>query len=97
MKVDVIKIILIVTPLIQELWRNRVPKRVTNLYEGVSNSSDKILDSLNDLAVKIVSEPDNKDLELHKQNLRTGISILENVLCGLRNRIETIKRTSGLY
>lgn len=95
MKIDYVKIALILLPLIEQLVARKVSKNKTNLYQAMAKSEDKALDSLQELAIKIVSDPNKTVLDI--ENLKTGVSIFEANLVTLKDRIEIIKRISKQY
>lgn len=103
MKINIIKIIILVAPLIKDLLDRRVPKSKTNIYSNAAKSNDTVMDSLQDLAVKVrsglcsdgsltINDP-NKELD--KQNLDTGIELVEVMIKAYRDRLEAIKLIRG--
>ena len=97
MKIDVVKVLEVALPLIQLLIQNRVPKKKTKLYEEIGKSSDEALDSLQELAIKIVSEPNSPTIDEDIKNFKTGVQITETMLSTFGDRVAMVKRISKLY
>lgn len=93
MRIDVVKIIEIIAPLILALIQQKVPKKKTNLYRQSAEATDKVMDSLQDLAIKVSTEPDK---EIDAQNLKSGIEITEKMIEAAKDRVAVIKKLSGI-
>lgn len=97
MKIDVVKIASVIIPLLLTLRSQNVPKSKTNLYQDASQKCDLALDSLQNLAIKYKTEPESDERTLDEKNLKLGIDITEKTIEAYKERVEAIKRISGLY
>lgn len=95
MRIDVIKILIIVAPIIKELLDNRVPKKTTNLYTNSASSNDKVMDSLQELAIKVKSQSNPETLENDKKNLQIGINIVRTNIEAYTGRLQAIEKMIG--
>jgi len=103
MKVDVVKIIVLLAPVIKYLLDRKVPKNKINLYNKAAKSNDCVMDSLQELAIKVktgiasdgsisINDP---SIELDKQNLDTGIELIETMIKAYQSRLNVIKTIKG--
>lgn len=103
MKIDVVKIIVLLAPVIKYLLDRKVPKNKINLYNKAAKSNDDVMDSLQDLAIKvrtgITSDGsitfNDPAKELDKQNLETGIELIETMIKAYQQRLDVIKSIKG--
>jgi hypothetical protein len=93
-KIDIIKILTIVYPLILDLVVNKVPRSKANLYLDASKKCDIALDSLQELAIKYKTEEEGEVKTLDGKNLKLGIDIAEKTIEAYKERLEAIRRIS---
>ena len=101
MKIDVVKILTIVAPLVWGLFSNRVPKKNVNPYIEAAEASDKVFDSLQELAIEVRQFDLNPfvviDTKNNKENFKSGIAIVEATIKAYEDRLKALKDISGLY
>jgi len=90
---DVVKIVLAVAPLIEDLINRGVPKKVVSPYTKVAKNADVVMQSLQDLAIKIKQTAEPIDVD----NFKKGVEITETMLKSYLERLEFNKKLSGLY
>jgi len=102
MKVDVVKIIVLLAPVIKYLLDRKVPKNKINLYNKAAKSNDDVMDSLQELSIKVktsvagkVATDELKQLTLDEQNLDTGIELIETMIKAYQQRLDVIKTIKG--
>jgi len=102
MKIDVVKIIVLLAPVIKYLLDRKVPKNKINLYNKAAKSNDDVMDSLQDLAIKVktlyrdkADTDELKQLTLDEQNLDTGIELIETMIKAYQQRLDVIKTIKG--
>ena len=73
MKVDVVKIIVLLAPVIKYLLDRKVPKNKINLYNKAAKSNDDVMDSLQDLAIKeaYISDEDEDENIFYGLQIKT--------------------------
>ena len=103
MQIDIVAIITMVAPIIEELLSRKVPEKTTNVYNDAAKKNDEVMDSLQDLAIKVktglkangdivVNDP-GKELDI--QNLDTGIQLVETMIKAYQSRLDAIKVIKG--
>ena len=90
---DIVKIVVAIAPLIEDLINRGVPKKVVNPYTQAAKDADVVMQSLQDLAIKIKQTPEPTDID----NFKKGVEITETMLKSYLERLEFNKKLSGLY
>lgn len=101
MRIDVVKILTVVAPLVIGLFGSKVPKKNLNPYIEAAEASDKVFDSLQELAIEVRQFDLNPfvviDTKNNEANFRSGIDIVEATIKAYEGRLEALKDISGLY
>ena len=101
MKIDVVKILTVVAPLVIGLFSKYVPKKNLNPYIEAAEAADKVFDALQELAIEVRQFDLNPlvviDTKNNEANFRSGITVVEATIKAYEDRLKALKDISGLY